>query len=179
MRRYAAAFVLVSRDSLWVLPCPGDTERGSRCHPLSAWADCRPYLARVRNPRAHKARVAVGWVQAYLGESLVSGDPSPASRGERVCSEKSEHSKIPRQRSGANGRVRWLPTARAAVNPQQMGCRWGCERRAPLPVSSVGRVRGASFSEARGADKYSHFSGKKSSSSNSQNFDYFKIKKEK
>ena len=64
------------------------------------------------------------------GESLartrlsVSG---AAERGGRVCSDKSEHRKIPRRRSGAS--------ARAAVNLQQMGCRWGCERRAPLLVS--------------------------------------------
>ena len=28
---------------------------------------------------------------------------------------------------------------RAAVKPQQMGCRWGCERRAPLPVNPLVR----------------------------------------
>ena len=91
-----------SRETLSrVLPYPGDTERGS-C--LSGGF---PHLARVRTPRTPVTRIAddegnrLTW-----SESLARGGPSPASRGERVCSEKLERSKMPRRRLGASVRER-------------------------------------------------------------------------
>ena len=112
-----------------------------------------PHLARVRTPRTPVARVADGEGNRLTwSESLARGSPSPAERQRRVCSEKSEHSKIPRRRSGA--RVR----ARCAKKGRQISCRWGCKRRTPLPVSPRRAARrpscDASFSEACGADRY-------------------------
>ena len=82
--------------------CPGDTERGSRCHPLSALART---VVRARREATH-APIAtespVAGVQARLTwwESLArAGAPSHAERGGQVCSEKSEHRKIPRRRT--------------------------------------------------------------------------------
>ena len=146
------------------LLCPGDTERGSRCHPLLALA--RTVIRTRRRSGysiAYSDGVAVGEeARAWRGP----GGPSPAERGGRVCSEKSENSKIPRRQSGASRRARWLATARTAVNPQQMGCRWGCERRAPLPVSPrarlVVRVVARASSSSRRVRERSRVPGKSS-----------------
>ena len=69
-------------------------------------------LGEGQDTPAHSDEVAVGEEARAWWRP---GGPSPAERGGRVCSEKSEHSKIPRRRSGASGRARWLGTARTVI----------------------------------------------------------------
>ena len=79
---------------------------GSRnSHPGQSWTERRepPQLARIRGRHAYSRGVAVGEeARAWRGP----GGPSPAERGGRVCSEKSERSKISQRRLGASVRER-------------------------------------------------------------------------
>ena len=70
-----------------------------------SWPERRdpPHLARIRRLHAYSDRVAIGEeAEAWRGP----GGPSPAERGGRVCSKKSEHRKLLRRRSGASDRAR-------------------------------------------------------------------------
>ena len=99
---YAVSFVSRSCETLSRrLPCPGHTERGSRRHYIFA-------LARtVRTLHADSDGVAVGEeTTAWRGP----GGPSPAERGGRVCSEKSERTRHLGDGWGrASARAHWLP----------------------------------------------------------------------
>ena len=106
-------------------PCPGDTERGSRCHPflpLEGHSICR--WRRGRRCRRECRRGSLG-ARAWREQEL----RLPRS-AEGECAPK--NLSTGKYLSGGRGRAvacaHWLPQGR-----------WGCERRAPLPVSPQAR----------------------------------------
>ena len=111
-------------------------------------------------------------------ESLArAGAPPPTERGGRVCSEKSEHSKIPRRRSG-RVLTRADRSPHGGVKRSVDGLPMGLRAARFPPRKSAGAARrpsrGASFFEARAVRECSRVPGKKSGSTNSRNL---KIKK--
>ena len=114
--------------------CPGDTERGSRCHlgRSSALGEGHSFCRWRRGRRWRECRRGSPGARAWREQELRL--PRRASVLRKIGAQQNTSATVGSERSRSP-----IGYRKAAVKGRQVGCRWGCERRAPRPVSPRAR----------------------------------------